>query len=112
MLEMREQHLRFYVDPDAIYVTLMDDNPILIKQQPFNEFWVSTASVDYTGLTVCSHEIWDENGESYPAHGSIVWTNSGIAANGYELAFTIDLGTCDGPAQPWGCSAAKLDITR
>jgi hypothetical protein len=112
VLEMREQHLRFYVDPDAIYVTMLVDNPILTRQLPFNGFWVSTASVDYTGLTVCSAEIRDESGESYPAHGSVVWTNSGIAANGYELAFTIDLGTCDRPVQPWGYSAAALDMTR
>ncbi|MFT5061082.1 MAG: hypothetical protein ACI9VX_001250 [Dinoroseobacter sp.] len=111
VLEMREQHLRFYVDPDAIYVTMIDDNPILTRQLPFNGFWVSTASVDYTGLTVCSDEIRDENGESYPAHGSVIWTNSGIAANGYELAFTIDRGTCDRPVKPWGYSRPALDFT-
>jgi hypothetical protein len=110
MLEMRERNLRFYVDPDAIYVMMFDDNPILTNRQPFNGFWVLNESPDYSGdWPVCLDEIRDENGASYPAHGSIVWTNSGIAANGYELAFTIDLGTCDGPAQPWGYSAAELD---
>lgn len=108
VLEMSSEHMRFYVDPDAIYVTMDESNPIIVKQTPFHGFWLSTQTIDNTNWPACRSEAFDEYGKPYQAYGDLNWTNTGIADNGYELAFIIDLGTCDSAPQEWGLSQAVL----
>lgn len=108
VLEMTSEHMRFYVDPDAIYVMMDENNPIIAQQTPFYGFWFSTQTIDNTNWPACSSEAFDEYGTPYQAYGTLNWTNTGIADNGYELAFIIDLGTCDSTPQEWGLSQAAL----
>ena len=110
-LEMRNQYLKFFVDPDGIYVTMLEDNPILTQQKPFYGYWVSTQSVDIADWPACDYEVSDEFGTPYLAHGTLVWTNTAIADNGYELAFNIDLGTCNTDQTPWAYSRAAIEMS-
>ena len=103
VLEMTSEHIRFYVDPDAIYVMMDDSNPIILQQTPFRGFWLSTQTIDNTNWPACSSEAFDEYGAPYQAHGNLIWTNTGIADNG-GLEFFIDLGTCNSRPQDWGHS--------
>lgn len=110
VLEMRNQHLKFFVDPDAIYVMMDKDNPILTEQTPFDGFWISTQSVHSADWPPCRARVLDENGARYLVHGTLVWTNTAIADNGYDLAFTIDLGTCGARPEAWGYSRAAFEM--
>jgi len=109
-LEMRDQHLKFFVDPEGVYVTMYDENPVFTEKTPFYGFWVSTQSVDIADWPACDYEVTDETGTSYRAHGTLVWTNSGIAENGYQIAFQIDLGTCSNRQEPWAYSLAAIEM--
>ncbi len=111
MLLMEDQHLKFFVDPDAIYVMMDENNPIIVQKTPFYGFWVSTQSVDIADWPACAYEVQDEHGTPFQAHGTLTWTNTGIAENGYELAFTIDLGTCGDAQQPWAFSRAAIEMS-
>lgn len=104
VLEMPSEHMRFYVDPDAIYVMLDSNNPILTRRTPFRGFWLDQRTIDNTAWPACPTEAFDEFGAPYQAHGTLVWANTGIAENGYDLQFQIQLGTCDGKPQDWGVS--------
>ena len=111
VLEMKSEFMRFYVDPDAIYVMMEASNPILVNQTVFDGFWVSTETIDNAPWPRCRRAAYDEYGTPYEAHGKLKWTNTGIAANGYELLFYIDLGTCEDAPTPWGLSRAALSPT-
>ncbi len=110
VLEMKSEFMRFYVDPDAIYVMMEADNPILVNQTAFDGFWISTETIDNAPWPACASPLMDENGMSHEAHGKLIWTNTGIAENGYELSFYIDLGTCEDTPTPWGLSRAALSL--
>lgn len=109
--EMREQHLKIYIHPDAAYVTIDPNNPILVQQTPFHGVWVSTQSPDVGDWPICNWSMFDEFGEPHAVHGTVIWTNTGIGANGYSLAFHIDLGTCDSRVSPWIYSRAAMENT-
>jgi hypothetical protein len=109
VLEMNAQHMRFYVDPDAIYVMLEADNPIITERTQFRGFWLDQRTIDNTDWPACPTEAFDENGAPYQAHGSLVWANTGLGGNGYELEFYIHLGTCDRKPQEWGIGGAATD---
>jgi len=111
MLEMRNLNMRFYIDPDAIYVMMEDNNPILVNDTPFNGYWVSTVSLDVGNWPGCDYYFEDHEGFSRRAFGNVTWTNTGIADNGYELEFLIDIGTCNSATQGWGVSRAALQMT-
>ncbi|AZV78427.1 hypothetical protein EBB79_11410 [Parasedimentitalea marina] len=111
LLEMRAQHMKFYVDPDAIYVTMDENNPILTENKPFFGFWVSTQSPDISDWPNCGYNVVDEHGTPYDAHGTLVWTNTDIAPNGYSLAYSIDIGICEKGQQPWAYSRASIEMS-
>lgn len=109
VLEMMSEHMRFYVDPEAIYVTLDNNNPILTEQTRFQGFWLDQRTSDNTIWPACQTEAFDEFGTAYQAHGDLIWANTGIADNGYDLWFYIELGTCDSKPEAWGVSAAATE---
>jgi hypothetical protein len=111
LLEMREQHMKFFVDPEAIYVTMDPNNPILTENKQFFGFWVSTQSVDVSDWSNCGYNVVDDQGVPYDAHGTLVWTNTDIAPNGYSLAYGIDLGVCEKGQQPWAYSRAAIEMS-
>ncbi len=111
LFEMRENHLKIYVNPGAAYVTVDPNNPVFLEQTPFYGFWISTQSPDTGDWPVCNWQMTDENGEIQPVFGSIVWTNTGIGADGYSIAFGIDMGTCDNPVAPWIYSRAAIEMS-
>ncbi|OSQ51354.1 hypothetical protein [Marivita geojedonensis] len=110
LFEMRDQHLKIYVHPDAAYVTMDPNNPIFTQQTPFYGKWMSTASPDYLDYPVCKWNMTDENGEIQTVHGSIHWWNTGIGSDGYSLAFNLDFSTCDDLPSPWAYSRAGLEL--
>ena len=107
--EMRNEHLKFFIVPEAAYVMIDANNPIIAQQTPFYGFWVSTQSVDIGNRPVCDYHVYDEYGEFYLVHGSLVWTNTGLSKN-YDLAFNIQLGTCAEREQPWAFSGAAIEM--
>ena len=111
LLEMRAKEMKFFVDPDAVYVTLYDENPILTENKEFYGFWVSTRPPGASEWPDCGYNVVDDQGTAYDAHGTLVWTNTDIAPNGYSLAYSIDLGTCQTRQLPWGYSLAAIQMS-
>jgi len=110
VFEMADMHMRFYIDPDAAYVTMVEDNPVFTEQRPFYGYWVSTASPDVGEWPICGGARNIETGEQFRVFGELVWRNYGIAPNGYGIAFSVDLGTCNDAPGPWAYSATALDF--
>lgn len=98
-----------YVDPDAIYVQMTRNNPIIQQQTPFSGYWI--------GYDPDSHGEWsrcrfgstpDHTGQHHQLYGDLVWTNIEIAPDG-ELIFDIDLGHCGDPVDFWATNEPYID---
>lgn len=108
-LEMRNEHMKFFVDPEGIYVTLVENNPILTEQRPFFGYWISTQSVDIGDRPACDFEVQDEYGAYYQVHGYVMWTNTGMTEN-YDIAFNIAIGDCGGGEELWAFNNAYFTL--
>lgn len=99
-LEMRNEHMKFFVDPDGIYVMLDPSNPILTESPAFFGYWISTQSPDVGNWPVCDTQVQDEYGTYYRVHGEVMWTNTGMTDN-YDIAFNAYFSSCDGSQDLW-----------
>ena len=99
-LEMRNEYIKLFVDPDGIYVTLDPNNPIFTENPPFYGYWVSTQSPDIGNWPLCAKQVQDEYGEYHQVHGQVTWTNTGMTDN-YDHGFNVILESCDGSQSLW-----------
>ncbi len=99
-LEMRNEYMKFFVDPEGIYVTLDPSNPILTDSPAFFGYWISTQSPDVGNWPVCDTKVQDEYGNYYKVHGEVMWTNIGMTDD-YDIAFNAYFSSCDGSQDLW-----------
>ena len=99
-LEMRNEYIKLYVDPDGIYVMLEPNNPILTDKPPFFGYWISTQSPDTGNWPICSTQVQDEYGNYHNVHGEVMWTNTGMTDD-YNIAFNVVFSACDGSKDLW-----------
>lgn len=96
LLEMDDHGLMFYVDREAVYVTLTTDNPIITEQRSFDGFWVSNGTPDEALREDCPADFMrDHLGKEHKLYGNLSWTNTALEDG--NLIFRVDLGFCDGP---------------
>ena len=75
MLEMVEQSMWFYFPPEAIYIELYPENPILYNETVFYGEWVETQSIS----PPCnSGPAADHNGQLRGAHGGASISNAAV----------------------------------
>jgi hypothetical protein len=100
-LDIPSMRMTLYVDPEAVYVTLTQDNPIIQQQTPFYGYWIGW-DPDPSGLwSACDYDTYpDHTGRQYRLYGDLVWTNLSLS-NNWDLEFAIDIGHCGGPVVPW-----------
>jgi len=103
-----EVQMFLFVDPDGVYVMMEEDNPVFTERRVYDGVWVSTEPVEQTHFPRCRSPLTDDTGAVYPVHGTLKWTNYGIAPNGYQIEFEIELGVCEDIPGSWAYSAARM----
>ncbi len=102
--------LNLYVPPEAVYVLMTRDNPIIANQTPFIGYWVGYAPQSFGTWAPCAagHQV-DHTGSVYDLYGDLRLTNLDLSPSG-NLSFQIDLGFCGDSPQQWAVSEAFFEV--
>ncbi|MGP6086450.1 hypothetical protein [Antarctobacter jejuensis] len=100
-LDIPALSLSLYVDPDAIYVMLTKDNPIINDQIPFGGYWIGRHPTRSGLWSECDFDSFpDETGRPFKSFGDLIWTNLSYSEE-EGLLFAIDLGHCGALPVRW-----------
>ena len=100
-LDVPALSLSLYVDPDAIYVLLTRDNPIINDQIPFGGYWIGRRPARSGLWSACDFDSFpDETGTEFRSFGDLIWTNLRYSEE-EGLIFAIDLGHCGDMPVRW-----------
>ncbi len=100
-LDIPALSLSLYVDPDAIYVMLTKDNPIINDQIPFGGYWIGRRPASSGLWSQCDFDSFpDETGADFRSFGDLIWTNLSYSEE-EGLIFAIDLGHCGDMPVRW-----------
>lgn len=90
-----EKHfLQLYIPSEAVYVTLVPNNPIVTQKQQFVGAWMSYSN----NLPFqCAQPQTDHLGNQRNLWGKVVYTNVGF--NDQAVNFTMSLSKCNEPQE-------------
>ncbi len=105
-LDVRSLRLTLYVDPDAVYVMLDPNNPIIRGQTPFSGFWIGWDPDPSGQWRRCDYGVYpDHTGRDHQLYGDLTWTNLRYSDH-EDLVFAVDLGFCGDQITSWATNYA------
>ena len=111
MFEMRDMKMVFYIPPEAAYVTISHDNPIIANNIPYSGYWVSTAAPGEAQWDSCNNgSVPDHNGVPRPLWGDLVHVYTELSADTYDLYFKLQIGSCGAIPEDWAFNDPSREL--
>ena len=105
-LKMEKTKKMFYVDRDAVYVTLDPQNPVITEKRSFTGWWISYAKPGEGNWNDCPKDFMrDHKGKEHKLYGNAKWTNTSL--QGGDVSFKLEIGFCEEPIEEWGFHGAE-----